>query len=330
MSESKNSSSGEQKNTATRTLQELGLSVQRLREELQITIEAAAAATCVRRNFLEDIEKGDFSRFKALVYARGFVRAYLEFLDAPELWQEYSLLLTAPVLEPKEISAGYRAAPRRLSSSPSASVAAPRGFTRSTVRRNCAILLAVLIVLGLGTVALNWKRISAEIARIQGKQVLDAEAARKAEQQAHEAALKQEEEKVRQEAMKAAAPAAEPAAADQPEPSEKKEEVPPPAEPAPQAPEAPAEVKRELVISAEKGDCWMNVSSGGKSLYSDTMKRGESRTFPLDRPVTVRYGRTQNVTVTLNGKPVENIAREIQDFEYRPDGSVVRLRRNRR
>lgn len=60
---------------------------QRLQEERIIkglSIEDVSAATKIRKNFLEHIEKGEYGDLPSATFAQGFVRNYASFLGLPE------------------------------------------------------------------------------------------------------------------------------------------------------------------------------------------------------------------------------------------------------
>ncbi len=68
----------------------LGHQFRQAREARSLTIEQAASATRIRAHYLSAMEAGDFSSLPSRVHARGFLRAYAEFLalDAEPLLLE--------------------------------------------------------------------------------------------------------------------------------------------------------------------------------------------------------------------------------------------------
>jgi cytoskeleton protein RodZ len=61
-------------------LQELGSFLRRMREERGYSIDDVVEGTKVRATYLRAIEDGDLRPLPGLVYARGFIRSYAEFL----------------------------------------------------------------------------------------------------------------------------------------------------------------------------------------------------------------------------------------------------------
>ncbi len=306
---------------ARQTLVELGKELKALRESRGMTLDALAAETCIRKNFLEDIEAGDFSRFKALVYARGFVRGCAELLESPELWDKYSRVLTAEHVEPAAASQGavYPTGPGRVSPLPSntSHAAAPaRGFRQSSTRRNCLIALFALAAAAIVGLACNWDRIRGEIARIQAEQAESAVKKREAEQALLAEKKRAEEEAVTREREERAKTASEP---------ETPETPPKPAEPE-KAPEPAAPAKPALTIRAT-GECWIRVRDGRKTLFENTVNGGWEMTFDLESPLDVVFGLGQHVSVSANGADFAPLGRGRQHLEYLPDGTSERLPR---
>lgn len=311
------------------TPEALGARLRERRESLSRTIDDAAAATCIRKNFLEDIEKGDFSRFKALVYARGFVRNYLEYLDASELWTEYNSLLTLDLFETvRKGSSPHHAgkgAGQKVSMLPPASLRAgaplatpARGFRHSRLRRNCILVLVVLLAAGAAALWMNWDRFNDEISRLQQDQAYLGQKNREAEQSRHDEQRRAEVEAARQERI---AQKVEEAAPAQPEPVAPepvvKSEVEPVVEPAP-VPQKPV-----LTLRAT-GDCWLRVTQDGKKIFESTVRRGWQQTFNLDSTVTTRFGRGQYIEASTNGQEFSVFPTGVGSYEFFSDGSFQR------
>ena len=58
-----------------------------------------------------------------------------------------------------------------------------------------------------------------------------------------------------------------------------------------------------------------------------TVSEGFEQTFPLDRTLSVRFGAGQNVLVSTNGRDFASPGAGVQRFEYRPDGSSLKVRK---
>lgn len=72
-------------------MESIGQTLKAARERKRYTLSYAAAQTRVKLQFLELMERDDFSRMPAPAYAKGFLRMYAEFLglDPQPLVQQY-------------------------------------------------------------------------------------------------------------------------------------------------------------------------------------------------------------------------------------------------
>ena len=79
----------------------LGQILKEAREKKGVTASQAAAATRMKIQTIEALERDDFSRIAAPMYAKGFIKLYAEYLglDATPLIREY-MDLHAPKVRP--------------------------------------------------------------------------------------------------------------------------------------------------------------------------------------------------------------------------------------
>jgi len=80
----------------------LGQTLKHAREVKKVTASQAAAATNLKMQHVEAMERDDFSRVAAPIYAKGFIRLYAEYLglDPEPLIQEYMDLHAPKVRQP--------------------------------------------------------------------------------------------------------------------------------------------------------------------------------------------------------------------------------------
>ncbi len=78
-----------------------------------------------------------------------------------------------------------------------------------------------------------------------------------------------------------------------------------------------------LVIKAVKGDCWLKATSGGKTFYSGTMRKGGETSIELKEDVRVVFGNPSALSITVDGKDVGYVGNpgRISRTIYSPDGS---------
>lgn len=96
-------------------LQGLGRNLRQARERKGWTVDQVAEKTRITARHLNEIEAGDFERFPAAVYARGFVRAYAKVLDLDEAAALASLdeagILAPTAARPPALAAAGKPAP---------------------------------------------------------------------------------------------------------------------------------------------------------------------------------------------------------------------------
>lgn len=79
-------------------LEALGDSLRQLREAQGLSFEDIAEETHVRPFVLKAIEAGNIEELSGLVYARGFIKTYCEYLCAKDLWPKYEGFLKSRVV----------------------------------------------------------------------------------------------------------------------------------------------------------------------------------------------------------------------------------------
>ena len=126
---------------------ELGFLLRQTREEQDISLEEAEKATRIRRQYLQDMEEGEFERLPGDVIARGFLRNYASFLglDATELVSLYRNIL--PTAAPGSEWTPLEPAPRWKMEQRPVEVELSNGSPFPIVR--IAALVAVVVILGL-------------------------------------------------------------------------------------------------------------------------------------------------------------------------------------
>ncbi|MEW6623407.1 MAG: RodZ domain-containing protein [Bacillota bacterium] len=71
------------------------------------------------------------------------------------------------------------------------------------------------------------------------------------------------------------------------------------------APSAPVVDIVKLEITAARGDCWLEVVTGGKTLYYGTLKKDEEKlVFESNEEIKVVFGNAGAVDVYVNGAPL--------------------------
>jgi len=279
------------------TLRELGAYLCWKRKEKGKTLEDVSAETRLRVEILRAIEKGEIQALPAPVYARGMVRLYLEYLGSSELLPQYEEFFQSQVrAEPPE---GSFAKP-----------AVTRGFRRRDNR--WAVVLLALAVLLAGY--LLW----------QQKGVLGKAIEKKAEQATVAAQLQ--------------TPPATQTSLDRPSvPLETQTSAADPTGLQPQSDDlswlpghgpgtgsSGESVSGRLEITALES-CWIQVTREGETLFRGTLKKGESKSFPSEKEIRVRYGKPTGVAVRWMGKDLgrPSTQQKVVTVLYKADGSFT-------
>ncbi len=82
-------------------MQGIGEILRKTREAKGITLDEVAETTKIRRKYLEAIEQEDFQSLPGEVYAKGFVTAYLKYLDIKERPDVVELMQKKPTPQPE-------------------------------------------------------------------------------------------------------------------------------------------------------------------------------------------------------------------------------------
>lgn len=278
-----------------RDLAALGLVVRGVREGRGISVPQASEATRIRGPHIEAIEEGRLEDLPGRVYARGFLRSYLSFLEAGDLWPEFDRLL------PLEERSGL--------SQVMGSVRPPaKGF-----HRNSKWWLYVLLVLGLVvSVMLVWKSHSS---------VHVQEEAQPAISQTGEGVLPQVEQEVEvlkggisiveeiptsedRALMEAVEPLSDeallPASGETSEDLEWLRELSVDVKAVEEARQEP--VLTDVLVMDFTSACWVRVKEGEKILFQGTLKAGDSRTYQVKAATSVRFGNANAVNLSWRGE----------------------------
>lgn len=286
----------------SQAIRELGERLKNIREAQRLTVAEISLITKIQKRYLEAIESGDLSQLPRGPYVRGFIRQYCEFLSAADLWGTYDMLTAAPQSQETETPEPEQdyIEPPKIFKSPS----------------HWWIYLVVIISLAIaGWITWNYR---GEISGLSTSPTDGGTAAASRERRAEENVSADSVASMDQSAdanlswmdgSSGTARTAEPAVATE---------------------QAGADIavptgKNVLHIVAS-GNCWMLATSGGQTLFSGTLRSGESKTFTVtDSSIRVKYGNPGGVSVTWNGETASPLGSENRPVTrtYRQDGSVT-------
>ncbi len=307
-------------------LQEAGRKIQSKREELGLTLEDVHEGTKIRINFLQGIEQGDYSGFPGTVYVRGFIRTYLQFLGAEELWSEFLPMLSEGIER------------KRPEEQPVIGTCTPptKGFKPAS--RFWIFALLVMIVTGSGWyVWYSWEQSGVSLFAPNGDRSSYSDEKTTEEggrllsegrNSAETAELGDSES--RSSVAEGTAEQTSAASEDMLRPTL----VPPPTAaelvgfagtPAPSPTPAAEEKKENMLVITANGDCWVRIRQGTRTIFERTMRSGDTADFKVTQRLNVTFGRGSAVRVSWNGKDMGSPGRGVERIYYDPDGSSGRF-----
>lgn len=273
------------------TVRELGAYLRWKRKEKGKSLDDVVKETRLRVEILRALEEGEIHSLPAPVYARGMVKLYLEYLDSSELLPQYEEFLCV----------GEN---RANSGTPFAKPPVTRGFKRRDNRWIVILLALAVVVAGY----LLW----------QQKGLLGNAIDRKSQQATVEAQIQERE------TPPASVSLSPVGGVEVPSPGANSESDDLSWLPGHGAkPGSPTAVGlRQLEITASES-CWIQVTRGGQSLFRGTLKKGETRVFPSETDIRVRYGKPYAVTVRWLGKDLGHPSsqQKVVTILYKADGT---------
>ncbi len=248
-----------------------------------LTIKDIEKGTSIRSLYIEAIEKGEYGTLPGMVYAKGFVRNYANFLklDADTLarqFQEEAAPGSTPMEQPQEDDK-----PRKVSS---ADFSERYAGGNSSSHTGLVAVLLVLVVAAGGVWYLLSDSGSTAHSTKPGKQT---------------AQTTQSKSSPKPQAQEQAKPSAAARAQEPSVPSPTPQTAPPPKT----APAASPAASGELVLDSKfTGNCWMQVVADGQVVYEGTAQEGQSMHWTAKEHIFLTAGNAGAVELTQNGKPL--------------------------
>ncbi|CAB3392326.1 helix-turn-helix domain-containing protein [Kyrpidia spormannii] len=263
-------------------MEDVGQLLRKTREGRGLTLEEVAEATKIRSVYLEAIERGDLSALPPGVYARGFVRAYAEFLglDGNE------------VLIQSRLSA--RAAPlsQEVSGNGDVSTLSQPGRIRRAIPQIAASAALLAVLLGGYWFLANRHPGSAPPAS-----------------QPNGTTASQ-------------LPATPPATQRPPAPAAPQPVLQVVKRNASQYMVDVERVDQlQIVLRVGPHPCWIDAEADGHPVEQRTLQPGETRTFTGNQEVRIVAGRASSLTVTVNGQELEPITWDVLTYTVKKSSS---------
>ena len=279
------------------TLQEIGERLRQRREELGLSLRDAQTATKIRWRYLEALEQGDDSVMPGYVYAKGFLRAYAEYLglDGWELVEAYKQVHEGQAAEatrrerrsrPPRARPSRERGPSRRVGGPALTLP-PRRLPAGRRRSGSFFTLMILIVM-------------LAAALIGGYYLY----------------LAAQEPPGREDPETGAGNGAPPETAPVTAPPGDAEPAPEEPEPPPPAPGVTIEragttityrvaAERLRIDVAVTARCWVRVEADGALVTETTLQPGQQVTWEAGETLRVRAGYPAGLRLSIAGEPLE-------------------------
>jgi len=261
--------------------QELGNELRQARERKGLTLDQVQNDTKIRNRYLEAIEAGDLDVLPGMVYARGFIKSYAEYLtlDGQELLERHGLAAERPA-EGADESLRRTKSNKQVTASGNAN-----GGSRMFPQ-----VVAVAVVLGLLGGVLFYVNRSGDDQETTNKKEPVAQT-----QEANKAQVAQPTPQPVQ---------IEPTPAPVVEPPKPKAVV---AEAAKAGDKTSYSVTGADALAMEVSvisDCWVQVTADGQTVEMGVVKAGETRTWKADKNISILTGKSKDMKIKLNEQPV--------------------------
>ncbi len=271
-------------------LRDLGKQTAQIRESRGITLEDVFDKTRIRMEYLRGIEAGDYSNFPELVYVKGFVRTYLSLIGAEDLQEDFMNQLD-------QNRAGKKHEQNVTNILRNGS-SLPEGFKPASHFWLFLVLIGALI----GTALYVWYAISyggidvtnLKLFRFSGNggEVPVIQVDIVSDDVSEEVSGDENAQNISGDV----------------ESADQKTEVP----------------QKNMIQVQAINDVWLKITIGQNVVFSRTMKRGDSGSWELTAPATIRFGRATAAQVIVNGKDLgvpNPRAKGPETYIYNPDGT---------
>lgn len=292
----------------TRNAAQLGEEAGGRRRQKGLKLSEVSEKTKIRMPFLEAIENGSLQDLPQNIYARGFVKTYLEIIDSFDLWPEY-----------EQVFQSFLPGEEGLAESLVQYMPPQKGFQKVS---KAWMFLFLFFAIGISFYMI-WQQkdvMTSKVATFSTENALPQDVAVSPDE-----ALPGTDRDIVAESL--AAPEAGTATVLQEvAPSQGPEDTswipghesePPGRKPAPVG---------SLAIKAS-GPCWIGVNRDDGGKVQKTLYAGDSYETIIDIRTTIRFGSAGAVSLTWDAQEVDSIGRmgEVVTIEFLPDGSMKRL-----
>lgn len=272
-------------------LQELGQEATQRRESKGITLEDVFDRTRIRMEYLQGIESGNYNGFPELVYVKGFVRTYLKLIGAEDLQDDF--------MEQLDRGNSVKKHEQNVNNILKNGSSFPEGFKPASHFWLFLVLLSALF----GTGFYVWYAIAYGGIDLKNLKLFNFSG------RGNEVVLNQP--------VKISSDIIEEVSGDEDLKVKTSNDVK-------SQDKKPAVPQRHFIQIQAINDVWLRVTIGSNTVYSRTMRKGDSTSWDLPAPATVLFGRPGAANVILNGKNLgvpNPSAKRHETYIYNPDGT---------
>ncbi|ASS75572.1 hypothetical protein CIG75_11620 [Tumebacillus algifaecis] len=254
-------------------MEELGSELKRIREEKGYKLDDVQQATKIRTRYLEAIESGDLSALPGVVYARGFIKSYCDFLeiDGQELLEAHGMAADKADTQLEAVRVTHT--DKNLGKASS---------FNTRLLPQVAIVVGILVVLT--TVYAVW--VNKDQQEVGKEPVTQSTEPPQGITQTPDTTVKPEGQET----------------PEPPKPTTVVQQVQKENNLTTYQVTGAKDMTMEL---AALDDCWLEIKADGKVLESGIVKKGETRTWKANQSIALLTGKSKFITVKINEQQVQ-------------------------
>ncbi|MDO4935721.1 MAG: DUF4115 domain-containing protein [Phascolarctobacterium sp.] len=293
----------------------IGNILKQTREAKQLTLEQVSEATSYRVKSLEMLENDDYSGYPSMVYVKGLIRGYGNYLGLDGIALVNEFKETAEYKNSTVETIGNVHVAKDLNLKQEPGVGTSKSYVKDskkfpTGQFLLGVLICCFMYVGYSYTPeilayFNGKTVQKEEIKVETKifdEVKDKftniyETVVNLVNEFHTEEHSKKTETISQNNVHTVQPKL-----------QVQEPVVPPSKPvekkSQQVNAIAARQDRVVVELTASGQCWIDVFADGKAVYSGMMTKGRYKIFDAKKRITVKYGNISVMQVTVNGKPV--------------------------
>lgn len=291
-------------------LRELGNYLRQTRESRNMTLSEVVETTKIRSRYLQAIEEGDLSIMPGIVYARGFIRSYADFLglDGAKLTAQYLAQKEGAMQGNTTDEAVYRSTPNFVAGTArkqSQTVHADRRQGATQVGRKedrfpwqnkmgiLALGVVVLTLIVVITTAMNQPRVTKSAVSVTTTT-------------AHGTAGTTKAKGISKQHVKKSIPTAPKVVLTEVSNTSLSTSF-----------QVASSAPLQLSVTGVSGKCWIQVVGDGQMLVTSAIVTpGQTQSWTAVHSISIDAGASRNISMTINGLPVPLVRSALGGYTY--------------